>query len=293
MSHSTRVLPFFVVSALWTAPTRPADGQARAVAWIGGIQYATGDYIFTQRTWSIYLSNGLTWNGGRWRLTGSVPVVMQDAGWVQYGGAGMMLPTGGMSTAGSATSASNGGMMGGAMHGGTMSAASNMPFSNVGIGDPVGRVELVLWQADRASRLSVVGSAKAPLADVSHGFGTGEWDAGGGLSGSTAIGEIFVFGDAMYWALGDPPGASLRNVVTYGLSIGRPFPGYRWSAFASVSGASSYWPGVDAPAQAGVGVGYLISSGSSLTASGALGLTQTAPTIAFALGWRVPLGEPR
>ena len=292
MPYRTRALRLLVASSIATLLNQPARGQSQPLAWTGGVQYATGDYVFTRRTWSAYLSNGLAWSSGRWFLAGSIPVVLQAAGWVQYSGAGIMLPTGGMSGTETSTNSTSGGMMGGAMHGGTMSPSANMPFSNVGIGDPIGRIELALWQTTgSAPRLSLVGSAKAPLADVSHGFGTGEWDAGAGLSGSTTIGGMFVFADAMYWALGNPPGASLRNVVAYGLSVGRALPGHRWSLLGNVTGASSYWPGVEAPAQAGIGVGYLLASGSSLTSSGALGLTRTAPTATLGLGWRVPLGN--
>jgi hypothetical protein len=212
----------------------------------------------------------------------------------------MMLPTGGMSTAsgtnGGSTGSSgdNSGMMGGSMHGGTMTPSSSMPFSDVGIGDPIGRVELALWPADQAgTRLSLVGSAKAPLSDVNHGFSTGEWDAGAGLSGSATMGGFMLFGDAMYWALGNPVGASLRNVVACSVAVGRPLAGYRWSVLGTVTGATSYWPGVQAPAQAGIGVGYLLESGSSINALGAFGLTRTAPTISLGLGWRVPLGSAK
>jgi hypothetical protein len=60
-----------------------------------------------------------------------------------------------------------------------------------------------------------------------------------------------------------------------------------------VSGASSFWTGLGAPVQAGVGVGYLLESGSSVFATAAAGLTRTAPAISTGLGWRVPLGKTR
>ena len=295
MSHPTRLGYVVAIGAvvLGVGDVAMAQSTSSSLAWIGNVQYATGDYIFTQRTWSAYVSNGVTWSSSRLRLTATLPIVVQDAGWVQYGGAGMMLPTGGMSASStSGTSGSSGSMMGGSMHGGTMTPSSSMPFSNVGIGDPVARAEIALWPADRATtRVSIVASAKAPLAGVNHGFSTGEWDAGGGISASTTIGGTMLFSDATYWALGNPAGASLRNVVAYSVAVGRPLPGYRWSVLGSVTGASSYWPGVDAPAQAGVGVGYLLESGSSVNALGAFGLTRTAPTVSVGLGWRVPFGK--
>lgn len=75
-----------LAGALVVLAVRPA--RAQSLSYIGGLQYAAGDYIFTQRTWSAYLSNGLSWSAGRLRASASVPLVMQDAGWVQYSGAG-------------------------------------------------------------------------------------------------------------------------------------------------------------------------------------------------------------
>lgn len=266
---------------------------AQSLSYVGGLQYGTGDFIFTQRTWSAYLSNGLSWSAGRLSASASVPLVMQPAGWLQYSGAGMMVPTGGMAgSTGGSTSNSPG--MGSGMHGGTMTPSSNMPFSGVGIGDPIGRIDVALSRADAEYPVvSLVGAAKAPLANVNRGFGTGEWDVGAGLSSAVKVASISVFAEAVYWKLGNPPGASLRNAVAYALSFGRTFPRSRWSVLGTVSGASSLWTGLEAPVQAGVGVGYLLESGSSVFATTAAGLTRTAPAISTGLGWRVPLSKTR
>lgn len=266
---------------------------AQSLSYVGGLQYATGDFIFTQRTWSAYLSNGLAWSAGRFRASASVPLVAQPAGWLQYSGAGVMVPTGGM--AGSVTGPSSSrSSMGSGMNGGTMTPSSGMPFSRIGVGDPIGRVEMALSRADAEHlAVSLVGAAKAPLAGVSNGFGTGEWDVGAGLSSAAKVASLSVFAEAVYWKLGNPPGASLRNAVAFALSIGRPLPRSRWSVLGTVSGASSLWTGLEAPVQAGMGVGYLLESGSSVFATAAAGLTRTAPAISTGLGWRVPLGGTR
>jgi hypothetical protein len=271
----------------------PGATSAQSLSYVGGLQYATGDFIFTQRTWSAYLSNGLVWSEGRLRASASVPLVMQPSGWVQYSGAGIMVPTGGM--AGSAVGpTNNGSSMGSGMNGGTMTPASGASFSRVGIGDPIGRVDVALWTADTEHpSVSLVGAVKAPLADVSSGFGTGEWDVGAGLSGAASVHGTSVFGEAVYWKLGNPPGASLRGAVAYALSIGRALPRSRWSLLGTVFGASSLWTGLEAPVQVGMGAGYLLESGSSVFATAAGGLTRTAPAISIGLGWRVPLGKTR
>lgn len=270
----------------------PGSTPAQSLSYVGGVQYATGDFIFSQRTWSAYLSNGLAWSGGRLRASASVPLVLQPAGWLQYSGAGMMVPTGGVAgspdTPGSVVSG-----MGSGMHGGSMTPSGDMPFSNVGIGDPVGRIDAaVLRDGDRAL-LSVVGAAKAPLADVDRGFGTGQWDVGAGFSGMAKFRGAMLFADAVYWKLGNPPGGSLRNAVAYALSVGGPVAAGRWSVLGTLSGASSLWTGLEAPAQAGLGIGYLFESGSSTFVTAAAGLTRTAPTLSIGVGWRVPLGVTR
>ncbi|HVS59501.1 MAG TPA: hypothetical protein VHE82_02280 [Gemmatimonadaceae bacterium] len=265
---------------------------AQSLSYVGGLQYATGDFIFTQRTWSAYLSNGLSWSAGRLRASASVPLVMQPAGWLQYSGAGMMVPTGGM--AGSAGGSTSGSPMGSGMNGGTMTPSSGMPFSRVGIGDPLGRIDVTLSGADAEHPVvTLVGVVKAPLANVNRGFGTGEWDAGAGLSSTVKVASISVFAEAVYWKLGNPPGGSVRNAVAYALSIGRALHRSRWSVLGTVSGASSLWTGLEAPVQAGMGIGYLLESGSSVFATAAAGLTRTAPAISTGLGWRVPLGKTR
>ena len=297
--QSPRALRALAIGTLLFGVGSPGRAQSPShrLALTGSAQYAAGDFIFTQRTWSAYLSNGLTWSNSRLSVTMMLPIVMQDQGWVQYGGSGMMLPTGGISgpaSSGTPPSGNNGGMMGGSMHGGTTMASADMPLGSIGIGDPVGRVEVGLSGTNGgATGLAVVGSAKAPLGSVSRGFSTGEWDAGVGLSAhAVAIGMMF-FGDVMYWSLGNPPGVPLRNVAAYSVSVGRPLRSARWSVLGNVSGATGYWPGVDAPVQAGVGVGYLLESGSSVNALGTLGLTRTAPAASLGLGWRVPLGRER
>ncbi|MGZ9189427.1 MAG: hypothetical protein ACXW39_05155 [Nitrospira sp.] len=278
-----------IAIAAWVLAVAAETTPAQSFSYDGGLQYATGDFIFTQRTWSAYLSNGLSWSDGRFRASASIPLVMQPAGWLQYSGAGMMVPTGGVAGSAGASTSNNPGMM----NGGTMTPSSDVPFSSFGIGDPIGRIDVALSRADPDPVLRLVGAVKAPLADVSRGFGTGEWDVGAGLSSTVKVASISVFAEAVYWKLGNPPGGSVRNAVAYALSIGRVLPRSRWSVLGSVSGASSLWSGLEAPVQAGMGVGYLFESGSSVFATAAAGLKRTAPAISTGLGWRVPLGKAR
>lgn len=269
------------------------SAPAQSVNYIGGLQYASGDFIFTERTWSAYLSNGLSWSTGLLRASASIPLVMQSSGWLQYSGAGMMVPSGGIS---GSRSGGDSGMetMRSGMHLGSMTPSKGMPFSRVGVGDPIGRIEVaVLRTAGERAAVKLVGATKAPLADVGRGFGTGEWDIGTGASGLLRIRGATVLAEAMYWKLGRPPGTALRNAMAYALSIGRPLSRSRWSVLAGVSGASSLWDGLIGPAQAGLGFGYRLESGGTVFATAAAGLTRTAPAISTGLGWRLPIGKER
>ena len=38
--------------------------SAQSLSYAGGLQYAAGDFIFTHRTWSAYLSNGVSASSG-------------------------------------------------------------------------------------------------------------------------------------------------------------------------------------------------------------------------------------
>ena len=126
---------------------------AQSLSYVGGVQYATGSFIFTQRTWSAYLSNGLAWSAGRVRISASIPLVLQPAGWLQYNGSGMMVPTGGIAGGTNGTTGNSSGM-GGAMHGGTFTPASGMRFNGVGLGDPIGRIDVALLPSDAGAPFS-------------------------------------------------------------------------------------------------------------------------------------------
>lgn len=265
-----------------------ATSAAQSLAYVGGAQYATGDFVFTQRTWSAYFSNGLAWSAGRVRASAGIPLVVQPGGWLQYSGAGTVVPTGGM-TGSTGGSGNNPGATGSGTHGTAMTPPDGIPFSRVGIGDPIGRIEWTLTADAAHPIVSVVGAAKAPLADVNSGYGTGRWDVGAGLSGAMHVAGASVFADAVYWKLGNPPGASIHDAVVYAISVGRALSLSPWTVVGTVSGASSLSAGVEAPLQAGMGVSYLLESGRSLLVTVGAGLTRTAPAFSTGLGWRIPL----
>ena len=77
-----------------------------------------------------------------------------------------------------------------------------MPFSRVGIGDPIGLVDVLLARNAADQRgVSAVGAVKAPLAQVTSGFGTGRWGVGGGLSSAMSAGGLTLSAEAIYWQI--------------------------------------------------------------------------------------------
>jgi hypothetical protein len=62
----------------------PADAQQ--IDYAGSVQYASGDYLFTERASALYLYNSLVVTAGRVRLSASVPLVLQSTSWVTYSG---------------------------------------------------------------------------------------------------------------------------------------------------------------------------------------------------------------
>lgn len=171
-----------------------------------------------------------------------------------------------------------------------MSPQGNAGHGEVGLGDPVVRMEVDIARSGAGTAvLRLTSAVKAPVARVETGFGTGAWDAGAGLSYSQSLSGTFLFGDAMFWKLGDGPTFPLRDVVSYAFGAGRPLAGRRVAILASVLGATPFANGVPAPVQAGGGLSYRWASERGVSLSGLVGLTRSAPDLAVAMGWQVPL----
>ena len=281
---SSRSFSRFALAALGAILLVTNRSPGQALSYVGSVQYTTGDYGLAQTTTSVAFLNGLAVRADRLRAWLSIPVILQDAGWVQYGGAGMV-PSGGLPGHG------RGQMMGGT-DSGMMdgNAGTGGMTSHAGVGDPFTRAEYELLNGDLHERsLRAVAAAKAPLARPQDGFGTGKWDVGGGLSWSESVAGTYLFTDATYWAIGRPDSLSVRNMLAYAFAIGRPLRAGAYAILVSVSGSTPIIDGLTAPVQGGLGVSYRVSEQRFLNGTINLGLTRTAPTISLGLGWQVGL----
>jgi hypothetical protein len=267
----------------WPAP--PVAGQQ--VVYTGTVQVSSGDYIFTERTTSLYFVNGLEVSAGSVRLSGTLPVVSQSTPWVTYGS--VPIPSGG---AGGGEVARQMGRMSG--KGGRTVVILPVPDEGLvhqtGIGDPLVHADVEVV-ADRGSQpaLRFNVSGKIPVTDPDDGFGTGEWDYGAGVSLAKQRGRHSVFVDVAYWRFGDLPDLELKDGVAYGVGYGQVLGTGRWSVLASVSGWTSILDGADPPVRVGLGLSRLLTPGRSLSLIAGVGLTETAPDVSIALGWRLGL----
>jgi hypothetical protein len=262
------------VLALTLAAFVTAD--AAEITYTGSLQFATGNYIFTDRSTGLYLFNGITARKSPFSFSASIPVILQNTPWITYTGSGL-LPSGGTRDIEDDTR-------------GRIRLPDTTDYADLGLGDMFlrGDLELVSMRGLRPG-LQISASVKVPFADPYQGFGTGEWDAGFGLSTSISTGGFLLFGEAVYWFLGDLPGLELDDVLSYGVSAGRSFSGGRIGLIASFLGYTRTIEDIDPPMQASLGFTYLLESGRSFNGSCAAGLTESTSDISVSFGWQIPL----
>lgn len=149
------------------------------------------------------------------------------------------------------------------------------------LGDPLVQVS---WRAAEGATAVTVGAAvKIPVTDTSD-FGTGAWDVGSSFGITRALGATGFAGlDVSYWHLGDLPDLDLLDQVTVSTSLGRRF-GTRLAGAVSFSAATSGIRGYPGPVSVGLTAARLGTVGWSVSAS--VGLSESAPDVALALGWR-------
>lgn len=293
--------------------------RAQEVSYSGSLQVATGKYLFTERTNTASLLNGLTVRAGRFQVSASIPLLYQSTPFVSYTPGGGV-PTGGpeqrmvndslqrrgggsgpmgMGAARAADLAAAGRGIAGAAtilprFQVTASEAVTLPdtasFDQVGFGDPSVRVSVDLTSPDRTDlTVTLSGEVKAPLADPTRGFGTGEWDGGGALSVGGRVGSTLLFGEVGYWILGDMPDLPLKNPVSYSVGLGHALADGRVGLLATLSGYSRILEGTEPPLDVGGGVSYRLAPGQSLSLGVSIGLSESSPDVSVAAGWRTGL----
>jgi len=271
------------IGSAWAGPV-----AAQQVTYTGSLSYSTGSYVFTERTHSFWISNGLGVRAGRVYLAATLPVVAQNSGVVTFVG-GHPLPTGGEQNG--AVSGRGRGMRIGS--GTSQITDSTVVFRNVyevEVGDPMASASIEAFQGVGVVRsLSIQAGAKAPLRTLESGVGTGEWDFGGGLSMIVGSGRTLALGDVSYWHFGDLPELELKGSVLYSVGVSRSLWDARGSVVVTLAGASRIMDSVDPPLSLGVGLSYLPRAGRSLSLGASVGLTEASPDFSSWVGWGVGL----
>ena len=255
----------------------PASGDS--ISYTGSLQMARGTYVFALPTSGYFLFNGLTYSSKTFTLSATIPLIYQTTPYVSYTGVGV-LPSGG--TESSAVDQRQGRE--------TVLVPEVVEYRQYGIGDPVVMAGLMIAKEGRTMpAIQLTGQVKAPLANVSQGFGTGEWDYGAGVGLSKRIGNAFLFADVNYWVLGDLPDLELRDAWSYAVSFGHAFSGGKYAFMASYSGITEVIAGVAPPSSLGLGLSVRVGAGSSLMLNAAFGLSEASPDLSLSLGWSIGL----
>lgn len=275
--------PGSFVAAAAIAALMPGAAAAQGLAYVGGLQLATGSYVFQTRTTGVALSNGLDATLGPLRLTAAIPLIAQNTPWISYAG-GTVIPSGGPEH----DVASRQGMGAQRMHAGGVVLPDTARYDAIGFGDPMVSAALDVMRGFGQPNVRLTAGLKVPLSRPDNGFGTGEWDYGAGVSVSAAAGLTLIFLDAQYWVLGDFPNLRLDDTGLISFGVGRPLGSVGgWAGLLSLAAATPSVDGVSAPVQVGVGLSRGLVPGRTLALSAAVGLTDSAPDLSLASSWRV------
>lgn len=268
----------------------PAPLMAQGLHYEGSLGLSRGSYIFADpiTTWSLH--TGLALSTGRVTLRASLPLILQNSTLLTGSGMGGV-PSGGSNSGVVADSGQQrgGGGMSMALAGGpVMVPSSAYTQYNLALGDPQLHASVRLLQG--RTGLGISAMAKAPVADTAT-YGTGQWDAGAGISLSHILGTTTLIGaDLSWWHLGDLPDLNFRDPVQGSLSVAFLRPG-GWGASFSLSASTRVLEGYDPPVSAAVSLLRTGQPSWFLTASA--GFTETAPDFSLSLGWRARLLGPR
>ncbi len=304
-----------LVRVLALAIVGPSGLAGQSLSYDGSASFSRGSYIFTEATNSFWFSNGLTFRAGRFTLSGSLPVIIQNSGIISFV-AGQPVATGGEDS--EAVGRRNKGEpvgthdgSGKGMDGRGAAALVTDPFGRQGVeepaddsttvyfrdsyevqvGDPLFSGSLELFSSPGALRSITLGvSAKAPLRSVESGVGTGAWDVGVGASLAAGSSRNLFLADVSWWSYGDLPDLTLDPGWMWGMSASRSFSAGRVALSASFAGATAMVETMDAPMSVGLGLMVLPRIGRAFSTGVWFGLTEASPDISISLAWSLRLG---
>jgi hypothetical protein len=292
----------------------PRPAVAQELTWFGSLGYAEGTYIFADRYRTFSWLNTLALRTGRLTVSGSLPVWSQN-GTVVSQVAGVPVPTGGpdqlvvqqrrpgeviagrgrrragapVPAVASQRLAPDARWMLLADTTADSSLVSGTDDYVVHVADPMFGGTFSVFEGGGTFRsLSLEAWAKAPLATVASGVGTGSWDVGAGASVTMGARSLFLTTSATWWRLGDMPSLPLNDVVMYAVAAGGTI-GRGWSLMSSAAASTRMFSGTQPPASVTVTLSRETSRGSSVNVSAGAGLTESAADLTLGVGWSARL----
>jgi hypothetical protein len=284
---------------------QPAVAQ---VTYEGSLSGLTGYYLFTERTNSLILTNGLTVRSGRLSVSASWPLWYQNTTLLTSSGGGG-IPTGGSSGQGTVRDSGQGHGGSGGQGGATGSEGAERPSGGaIGfaqgdipappeaitgyqlmVGDPLAQVNIGLTGGGRVLA-SVGATAKFPVASTTT-IGTGQWDYAGQASVSVMAGSRWTVGlTGSYWHLGDLDSLDLQDPLAGSLTVGR-LVGYDWAVSLWVAASTATLEGFDPPVTVSGSLTRLRAGGAWGINAG-VGFTETAPDFSVGAAWWFTLSRP-
>lgn len=254
---------------------------AQTISYDGILRYSQGKYTLDETVTSVFLINEISYSARGWWAELTVPVIYQDSANVRYVG-GMPMPGGGHHDGGNGH---HGGGGGGGMPGGHDPPAQD--FDKLGLADPYLSVGAIVFRDvfDRNS-IATFASVKAPVANETQGFGSGEWDVGAGVSWYRRTPRDLFFAELAYWSLGDPPDVDLKNPIALEVSYGWALDDGRYLVEASLWGRTETVEGVDGPIAIDLTLSRALKSQHSVYVTAEAGLTESAPDYSLSVGYR-------
>lgn len=225
----------------------------------GGVSFARGDYVYTERTNGVGAMAGFAWSHRRLTARATLPYFVRDTR-ILYVREGTAVPP----------------------------PAEETDYEG-SLADPLLQVSYTVFQTER-SALGLAASVKVPVVETGA-FGTGRWDLGGSASLSRFVGSATLVGlDVGYWRLGDMRDLPLQDTVTGTFTLARSL-GRDWVVSASLSGSRSAVAGYADPWWGGVLLSRSFAGG-SVGLMSSVGLSDGAPDFALGLLWRARIDSP-
>lgn len=224
------------------------------------VQLSGGNYIFNSYNRVLSFYGGLRFQGERFGVSISVPVIGSN------NNDSIIQDT--------------------QMHG----SNSMMSSMNYGLGDIYGYLDYrILSEYENDVDLYFNSQIKIPTAASNLNVGTGEFDFGISISLKKTLNTFALFAELGYLNIGDPSTITYKNPFTYGFGIGKFFNYGEYSLFIYYNRYTKIVDEYDAPQQVSFGANYKLNEILILSLITSAGIGNFAPDYTLSSGIRIKL----